>query len=86
MLPHVPPLDDTAEATDFPIGWVLKKNSWHFHRRFYAVFRRPMERGEYPTCWGRSGEAQLSTWARTAGGSRCRAAAEHCPSWRRHGG
>jgi hypothetical protein len=47
MLPHVPPLDDTAEATDFPIGWVLKKNSWHFHRRFYAVFRRPMERGEY---------------------------------------
>lgn len=27
--------------------WFLDKSSWHFHRRFYAVFRRPMERGEY---------------------------------------
>jgi hypothetical protein len=32
---------------DFPTGWELRKESWHFHRRFYAVFRRPMARGEY---------------------------------------
>jgi hypothetical protein len=32
---------------DFPIGWELKKDSWHFHRRFYAIFKRPMYRGEY---------------------------------------
>jgi hypothetical protein len=36
--------DDTG---DFPIGWQLTRESWHFHRRFYAVFRRPMHRGEY---------------------------------------
>jgi hypothetical protein len=28
-------------------AWFLDKSSWHFHRRFYAIFRRPMERGEY---------------------------------------
>ena len=39
--------EHTAEAEDFPIGWELKKDSWHFHRRFYAVFRRPMAHGEY---------------------------------------
>ena len=27
--------------------WFLDKSSWLFHRRFYAVFRRPMEHGEY---------------------------------------
>ena len=27
--------------------WFLNKSSWRFHRRFYAVFRRPMQRGEY---------------------------------------
>ena len=27
--------------------WFLDKSSWLFHRRFYAVFRRPMVRGEY---------------------------------------
>ena len=43
----VPPPEHTAEADDFPIGWDLKKESWHFHRRFYAVFRRPMAHGEY---------------------------------------
>jgi hypothetical protein len=32
---------------DFPTGWDLRKESWHFHRRFFAVFRRPMEHGEY---------------------------------------
>jgi hypothetical protein len=32
---------------DFPIGWEWKKDSWHFHRRFYAIFKRPMRRGEY---------------------------------------
>ena len=34
-------------ADNFPIGWELSKESWHFHRRFYAVFRRPMRCGEY---------------------------------------
>jgi hypothetical protein len=34
-------------ADDFPIGWELSKESWHFHRRFFAIFRRPMHRGEY---------------------------------------
>jgi hypothetical protein len=45
----VPPSapEHTAEAEDFPIGWELRKESWHFHRRYYAIFRRPMQRGEY---------------------------------------
>ena len=43
----VPQSAHTAEAEDFPTGWELRKESWHFHRRFYAVFRRPMARGEY---------------------------------------
>jgi hypothetical protein len=34
-------------ADDFPIGWELSKESWHFHRRFFRIFRRPMHRGEY---------------------------------------
>jgi hypothetical protein len=37
----------SASPDDFPTGWELKKDSWHFHRRFYAIFRRPMRRGEY---------------------------------------
>jgi hypothetical protein len=45
--PPAPQSAHTAEAEDFPIGWDLKKDSWHFHRRFYAVFRRPMAHGEY---------------------------------------
>ena len=36
-----------AEADDFQIGWQLQKDSWHFHRRFYAIFKRPMRPGEY---------------------------------------
>ena len=36
-----------TEDEDFPIGWELSKESWHFHRRFFAVFRRPMRCGEY---------------------------------------
>ena len=36
-----------AEAQGFPIGWYLDKSSWQFHRRFFAVFRRPMRPGEY---------------------------------------
>jgi len=45
--PSAPQSAHTAKAEDFPIGWDLKKDSWHFHRRFYAVFRRPMAHGEY---------------------------------------
>ena len=26
-----PPPEHTAEAKDFPVGWELKKESWHFH-------------------------------------------------------
>jgi hypothetical protein len=37
----------TVEPDDFPIGWYLDKGSWQFHRRFFAVFRRPMRPGEY---------------------------------------
>jgi hypothetical protein len=43
----VPPAEQTAGAEDFPVGWELRKESWHFHRRFYATFKRPMARGEY---------------------------------------
>ena len=45
--PSSQPEPAAAEAADFPIGWELSKESWHFHRRFYAIFRRPMHRGEY---------------------------------------
>jgi hypothetical protein len=49
LSPSLPPApspqwENTAEA--FPIGWVLGKDSWRFHRRFYAIFKRPMECGE----------------------------------------
>jgi hypothetical protein len=37
----------TTAADDFPTGWELRKESWHFHRRFFAIFRRPMQHGEY---------------------------------------
>ena len=40
-----PQSEHAAEA--FPIGWVLGKDSWRFHRRFYAIFKRPMGCGEY---------------------------------------
>jgi hypothetical protein len=39
--------EPTAEGDNFPLGWELRKESWHFHRRFYAVLRRPMAHGEY---------------------------------------
>ena len=42
-----PEPEAAAEADDFPTGWELRKESWQFHRRFYAIFRRPMHRGEY---------------------------------------
>jgi hypothetical protein len=46
-VPPPPAPEHTAEAEDFPIGWYLDKSSWQFHRRFFAVFRRPMRPGEY---------------------------------------
>jgi hypothetical protein len=42
-----PEHDAAAVSADFPIGWALTKESWHFHRRFFRIFRRPMHRGEY---------------------------------------
>jgi hypothetical protein len=44
------PLAVTEPASvddDFPSGWELSKESWHFHRRFFRIFKRPMHRGEY---------------------------------------
>jgi hypothetical protein len=41
------PIESAEPNDDFPTGWCLERNSWHFHRRFYAIFRRPMRRGEY---------------------------------------
>ena len=48
-LPAPTPLLPTAaaEPENFPTGWVLSKESWHFHRRFFRVCRRPMAHGEY---------------------------------------
>jgi hypothetical protein len=43
----VPRAEHTAAAEDFPIGWYLAKDSWQFHRRFYAIFKRQMRPGEY---------------------------------------
>jgi hypothetical protein len=45
-LPSPAPLAE-PEAEEFPIGWELRKESWRFHRRFYAVLHRPMALGEY---------------------------------------
>jgi hypothetical protein len=36
-----------TETDNCATGWVLKKESWHFHRRFFAIFKRPMRHGEY---------------------------------------
>ena len=43
----LPQVEHAGEDKDFPFGWKLKKESWHFHRRFYRVLRRPMHHGEY---------------------------------------
>jgi hypothetical protein len=45
--PALSPQSEHAAAEAFPIGWVLGKDSWRFHRRFYAIFKRPMGCGEY---------------------------------------
>jgi hypothetical protein len=49
-----------AEAEAFAIGWYLAKDSWQFHRRFFAVFHRPMRPGEYTQLFKqiRRGEAE----------------------------
>ncbi|HET7880551.1 MAG TPA: hypothetical protein VFL55_06665 [Acetobacteraceae bacterium] len=54
MPPPPPPAaakpGSTVEPTTqdrFPIGWQLTKESWHFHRKFHRLFRRPMREGEY---------------------------------------
>ena len=45
--PHQHPETAAAAVDDFPIGWELRKESWHFHRRFFRIFRRAMRCGEY---------------------------------------
>jgi len=51
---------ETTVPDDFPTRWQLTKESWHFHRRFYRVFHRPMRQGEYSfllrQVWQRRGE------------------------------
>jgi hypothetical protein len=42
-----PQPEPTVEPDAFPIGWVLGQDSWRFHRRFFAIFKRPMGWGEY---------------------------------------
>jgi hypothetical protein len=46
-LQQAPLRASSTERDDFPTGWELKKESWHFHRRFFAIFKRPMACGEY---------------------------------------
>jgi len=58
--PVAEPAIGTTASDDFPTGWQLTKESWHFHRRFYRLFRRPMRQGEYSfllrQVWQRRGE------------------------------
>ena len=84
-LPAPAPQPEAATAPDdFPIGWDLKKESWHFHRRFYAIFKRPMQHGEYSHLLHRSGIAGPNISGRTAGESGFRTA-EPCPCVPRRG-
>ena len=55
------PIMPTARPSDDPpMGWQLKKESWYFHRRFYAIFKRAMRHGEYSQllCQIRRGAAE----------------------------
>ncbi len=61
-----------VEPDDFPIGWQLNKESWHFHRKFYRKFHRPMRQGEYSSLLCQVCGAEPSTLARTTGASPCR--------------
>ena len=75
---------EPATPDDSP--WFLDKSSWLFHRRFYAVFRRPMQRGEYSGLLKqiRSGHAEHlgeDYWRVTLPGS-SRAFAVVATSWR----
>jgi hypothetical protein len=47
-----PVMPAARPSDDFPIGWKLKKESWHFHRRFYAIFKRALGHGEYSQLLG----------------------------------
>ena len=75
-----------AEVDDFPIGWELRKESWHFHRRFYAIFKRAMRHGEYSQllCQIRRGAAEHlseNCWRVTLPGS-SRTLPVRATSWR----
>src|ERR1700760_3829696 len=81
------PTAEQATATnDFPIGWLLSKESWHFHRRFHRIFRRPMRQGEYSQLLGqirrRTGEHLAEgCWRVTLPGS-TRTLSARAPRWR----
>jgi hypothetical protein len=55
-----PQPEHVATVEDFPAGWELRKESWLFHRRFYAIFKRAMRHGEYSQllCQIRRGTAE----------------------------
>ena len=77
--PSSTPQPETAnEPENFPTGWVLGRESWRFHRRFYAVFRRPMRPREYSYLLhqipNRAEHLGNDCWAR------CLTATVRCPS------
>jgi hypothetical protein len=86
-MPPAPPPGLTVEPDDFPIGWYLDKGSWQFHRRFFAVFRRPMAPGEYSHLLKqiRRGEAEhlgADCWRVTLPGSSSRTLPIRAAAWR----
>jgi hypothetical protein len=82
-----PIMPATPRSDDFPIGWELKKESWHFHRRFYAIFKRAMRHGEYSQllCQIRRGAAEPlggDCWRVTLPGSSRTLPVRATPPWR----
>jgi hypothetical protein len=75
----------TADDADFPAGWTLNRESWQFHRRFYAVFR-PMRRGEYTSLLrqirhGHAVDLGENCWRVTVPGERIATVAVRATPW-----
>jgi hypothetical protein len=88
VLPPVLPLPETADthaqhtaqADDFPTGWGLRKESWHFSTAgSTACSAGQWLAANTRTSSGRSDAVEPSISPTTAGGSRCRTAGAH---WR----
>ena len=76
---------ETAAPDESP--WFLDNSSWLFHRRFYAVFRRPMVRGEYSYLlkqirFGHAEHLGENYWLVTLPGSSSRGPAVVATPWR----